>query len=231
MSKFDLIKNLWPEGNRRTVGARTATWRMFAAVEAAAAKRDELSKDYRLTRAGVREQMRAVLKAEVRQSFLEARVALKNANDAVAIARNSIRMPAHDKTDLVSALLRQELRNEWKQLPISDRLKMLVDANADPMLVQAVFELPAAFTGIPAASRDDILQVHLEKAHPAATREVREDTEQLGVMKTAIETVANEIYSMGEFETQVEFKHFVFDQPFERGKPPVALPPLVPEAA
>lgn len=217
----------FPEGNVRTASARAAFVKLLETAEAAGKKVDEIKRDGRLTPVGAREKVREYLAGEPRQAFLAARLALKEGFELLRKAREAIRFPALDRADVAGAMLRREIRDKLAALPVNERLDLLGD-DADILIVQSAFELPAPLSIVPAESRDRIIQAHLSKAHPAATHDLKRDTAEIEVLRAAVAIGRNVLHDLGAFTTDQELKSWVYEVPSTPENARTALPDLVP---
>ncbi|MBI5128939.1 MAG: hypothetical protein HZA66_05825 [Rhodopseudomonas palustris] len=95
-----------------------------------------------------------------------------------------------NKTDVVAAMLRQETRTmlrEMKDQPaVMQLLFDVVQSGRDLIMIEAVFEAPAAFSGLDAAGAEMVLNFLLENHAAPELEAISEQSEALDLVQAAI---------------------------------------------
>jgi hypothetical protein len=125
---------------------RDAAANCLAIGEKFANQRQQLERDGHLSEIGRRAKLTEATKAHARE-LREARAPIREQADRIASLRGQIKPVAVDRSDIVSALERAEIRAYVRGLRTQDQITALLKQN-DPKILDAVLEMPAALSGV-----------------------------------------------------------------------------------
>jgi hypothetical protein len=107
----------------------------------------------------------------------------EKAKARMAERRAKLQPPLIDKTDAAAAAIRSELRAQLVRMSAGERKAFL--PTADPMFWHAVLEAPSALTGIDNDTRDAVLSLAIESAHPGQLAKLEHDSEAVQLLEVA----------------------------------------------
>jgi hypothetical protein len=123
-----------------------------------------------------------------------ARQTIKNAKAELSELKAKVKPLATDKTDLVSAMLRAEMRDWLRSKPQAERDKITSDPEKlDPQIAQAVMEMPAALTGVSEMHRDALIQRAVQAEHGETIAQIEELERGIELAEKAVESSRYEI--------------------------------------
>jgi hypothetical protein len=132
--------------------------------------------------------------SEAVPSLHRARQTIKNAKAELAELRAKVKPPALDKTDLVSAMLRAEMRDWFRSKPQSERDRLTADpTKIDPDLARAVMEMPAELTGVSEMHRNALIERAVEAEHGNTIAEIHDLERGIELAERAVEVSRDEI--------------------------------------
>lgn len=108
---------------------------------------EALRKEGKLTKAGISEKLREFARTETLPALNQASAMVKRMRDDVKSRRAALGLKPVDKTDLVAAMLRSEVRAWIKGMDQSGKAAVLFDDSMPDIVIQAVFELPPQMIG------------------------------------------------------------------------------------
>jgi len=129
--------------------------------------------------------------------------------------RSKVKLQPTDKTDLVSAMLRAEMRDFLRSKPRAER-DAYIRENAeklDPQMALAVMEMPAELTGISIVQRDALIERALEAQHGEALKHVQELERGIELAERAVQLGREEIIKESEADPH-QFNELA--EPFEK---------------
>jgi hypothetical protein len=144
-----------------TAALRKAAEACFTIAEKFAKHRDSLERDGFLTPAGKRAKLTEALTKQFARDMRDARAPIEAAAKDIELLRGNIKPVQVDRTDVVAAMERAEIRAFIRSLPSADKIAALLN-HADPKILDAVLDAPAALSGVP-------------EQHYAAAKEAREE--------------------------------------------------------
>lgn len=232
------LEDLWRRYSERTSTARERAKlsSLITAVKHCQQSTAATRADERLSTVGKQEKIRTHLVGEFLPALRGAEDALRSGRERLARARAALSVPAPDKGDVVGALHRAEIRAAWKALPLADRLAMITPHNPetikkvradgtteevangghtfvpDPLLLQAITEIPFFATGLPASARatfDRLLDAVIDQAHPGASVELAADEEDYVALASSITMAKKVAEELGEFASDVHLDEFL----------------------
>jgi hypothetical protein len=148
-------------------------------------------------------------------TFSRGRHQIAAAKREAAELRGKVKLQPADKTDLVSAMLRAEMRDFLRSKSQAER-DAYIRANAenlDPQMALAVMEMPAELSGISTVQRDALIERALEAQHGDALKEVQELERGIEIAERAVQLGREEIIREAEADPH-QFNQLA--EPFER---------------
>ncbi len=144
-------------------------------LDAVEARAREHAASGRFTPDGVRQAtLQTILHGAV-PALHRARRDIKLAKAERDALRSKITIQKADKTDLVSAMQRAEMRDWFRSKPQAERDAITRNPDKlDPLMVQALVEFPIEMTGIAPTHRELLIERELEAQHGETIAEIRE---------------------------------------------------------
>jgi hypothetical protein len=133
-------------------------------------------------------------------TFHRGRQQIAAAKREVAEIRSKAKLEPVDKADLVSAMLRAEMRDWLRSKPQAERdafLSKNMDS-LDPQMALAVMEMPAEMTGISTVQRDALVERALEAQHGPELQAAQELERGIELAERAVEMGREEIVREAE---------------------------------
>jgi hypothetical protein len=126
--------------------------------------------------------------------FKRGRNAIDAAKREAKELRDKIKLQPPDKTDIVGALRRREIREFLKAMPPKDRNAYISKnrENMDPDMALAIVEMPAAFSGVLEMDRTQLVDAALQSQHGEAMKELTELERAIEIAESAVETGRDE---------------------------------------
>ncbi|MGX1107513.1 hypothetical protein [Bradyrhizobium elkanii] len=123
-----------------------------------------------------------------------ARQTIKSAKTERDELRAKVKPPATDKTDLVSAMLRAEMRDWFRSKPQSERDRISADpAKMDSQLALALMEMPAELTGVSAMHRNALIEHTVQAEHAETIATIKDLERGIELAERAVEASREEI--------------------------------------
>jgi hypothetical protein len=138
--------------------------------------------------------------AQLSPTLARGRQQIAAAKREVAELKSKIKIAPIDKTDMVSAVLRVEMRDFLRSKPQAERDAYL-RANAeklDPQMALAIMEVPAEMSGVSSVQREALIERALEVQHGDTIREVKELERGIEIAERAVELGREEIIREAE---------------------------------
>ncbi|MGK7058067.1 hypothetical protein AB4853_16520 [Bradyrhizobium sp. 1050_B9_N1_2] len=171
-------------------------------------KGSDVSKDNRLTPVGRKEKLQEYVGKEAHQ-VVRARRTLARIKEKHAAKYASLQPKSPDKTDVVAAVARSDLRSMLRGMPIGKSMQILLADDADPMLLAAVLELPNYASGINDETRRMVTERVIERDHPGALADLERDAEAIDLLDVAVRVAAGTARDIGEFPNDRLFDDFI----------------------
>jgi hypothetical protein len=149
-------------------------------------ERESLERSGHLTPAGLQDRLRKSAAASVVPELKKGRGKLIAARSAVAAKRAELMAPTIDKSDVAAALVRRELREYMRGLPVPERMSLLLQGD-DPRLMVAYLELPA-LVPLPDEFRRRLEEVRLEKLHGPEVQQLQQADEVYELVQAVVDT-------------------------------------------
>lgn len=151
----------------------------------------------KLTASGIRDKVRQTAASEVVPALKRARYALDGAKATVAAQRARMMDAPLDKSDIVGAMVRQEIRAKLAAMDQGQRMDLLL--NGDQRIYDAWRELPT-FVPVPDEFMANLQERRLEARDPVAMEQLREADEAINVVETMLRAATEELREAAEFE-------------------------------
>ena len=170
------------------------------------ARKAEGAKSGRLTADGIKADALQFATQQLAVGFRRGKHQLDAAKREAADLRSKIALQPVDKTDLVSAMLRAEMRDYLRSKTQSERDAFIREnANTlDPEMARAFTEVPPEISGISTVQREALLEKALEAQHPGALQEVQELERAIELAEKAVNLGRDEIIR----EAETDSHHF-----------------------
>jgi hypothetical protein len=188
MSLSQTLKSRWrPEFDKHGVAveARKAFHNVLDAAESLAKARATFAADNTLSDIGRAKQLNALAAGEASR-VTKAQRALSMGRDAVREQRMKLTPTVKDTKNLAAASLRKEIRESMRSKTAAEIFAIASDPNADPLIVEAMFEAPLILTGITSDQRDHLLHIVIERTAGPALVAINEQNEALDLLDAAL---------------------------------------------
>jgi hypothetical protein len=169
------------------------------------AKRSELAADKTLSDLGRRQKLTELAKGEAKH-VAKAQRAFAVARDKMRDQRRALMPTVKDKANVAAASLRQEIRAAMKGLPRADIAALVNDPTTDSIVLEALFEGPTILTGLDPTTRDQLLEMAVERTAGPALVALQEQDEALELLNAANRVAAETL------RTAVDVHPDAFDQ-------------------
>lgn len=163
-------------------------------IDAAEAKTREHAASGRFTAEGVRQATLKTILHDAVPTLHRARRDIRVAKAERDALRSKIKPIQTDRTDLVSAMLRTEMRDWLRAKPQAER-DAYVTRNLDkldPQMLQAVLEVPLEMTGVAGTHRDLLIERALEAQHGEDIAAIKELERGIELAERAVEASRDE---------------------------------------
>src|SRR6266436_3528819 len=142
----------------------------------------KIGADANLSAAGKKQKVQKFVSDQAHE-LVRVRMAAEKAKANLAKRRAKLQPPPIDKTDAAAAAIRSELRAQLVRMSAGERKAFL--PTADPMFWQAVLEAPNALTNIDNDTRESVLSLAIESAHPGQLAKLEHDSEAIQLLEVA----------------------------------------------
>ena len=150
---------------------RKAAENCLAVSERFARERDLIAQNGHLTQEGVRAQLTEALRRTYDRDLRDARKPFDAAAAKLKSMREQVKPAQVDRTDVVAALERQEIRAFVRGLNVQERTKLLTPGS-DPRVLDAVLDAPAALSGVPEPYFAQVKAWREEQLHGPLLKEI-----------------------------------------------------------
>jgi hypothetical protein len=189
MSISDQIKQRWNserfDRHPLAVVARRHFHQVLDARDKIETKRAELADDRTLSDIGRRQKLNEFAKGEAGH-MAKAQRALAVARDKMRDQRKALMPTVKDKTDAAAASLRQEIRSAMKGTPRAEIAALVNDPATDSIVLEALFEGPTILTDLDSTTRDQLLEMAVERTAGPALVALAEQDEALDTLDAAL---------------------------------------------
>jgi hypothetical protein len=170
---------------------------------------DDLAKAGKFTARGLAQERIAKLKAGVVSKMRQDRLLIDRTAQELKQRRATLKRPVLDRTDVVAALDRREIRDRVQSLPLSEQRKILFDKDCDSRILDAILDMPKVLSGIPDEIFHIVEAARLEQLFAPALREIEEMEAVVAEATAAAEVARNDQRSASgleprQFERAVE---------------------------
>jgi hypothetical protein len=191
-----------------------ATARLAAAAaecltisERFANQRELLERDGYLTPEGKRVKLAEALTKQFARDLRDARKPIESAAQEVTRLRGEVKPVQVDRTDVVAAMERQEIRAFIRSLPSGDKIAALLK-QADPKILDAVLDAPAALSGVPEEHYARAKTAREEQLHGPQLREIEALQSVVDEANAAAQVARNDLVTTVEMD-QASFDKLV----------------------
>jgi hypothetical protein len=194
----------------------------LASVDAAEARKSAAVQSAKFTPEGIRADVLQYGASQLAPVLHKGKAQIAAAKRELADKRSQIKPPVADRTDMVGAMLRAEMRSFVKNHPDRDGYLRDLD-KLSPEMAQALREVPAEMSGISPSQHSALVNRSLEATHAEAIAEVTELERAISLAEKAADLAREEL------AREAEIPLHQFDQvakPFEErsgGAEPVWL--------
>jgi hypothetical protein len=165
------------------------------AVDKIGTRKADAMRSGKFTAAGAADEALQYALSELVPTFKRGRNTIDVAKAEAKSLRDTIKLKQPDKSDIVGAMHRREMREFLKAMPAKDRNRYVSQRreNMDPNLALAIVEMPAEFSGVLASDRNDLLDRALEAQHGNKMTQLRDLEHAIEVAASAVETGRDEV--------------------------------------
>jgi hypothetical protein len=165
------------------------------AVDSIEARKADTLRSGKFTPSGAADDALKYALTDLVPSFKRGRDTIQTAKREVASLRDKIKPQPTDKTDVVGAIRRWEMREFLRAMPDKARRDYIGKRreNIDPELALAVVELPSEFSGVLETDRNELLDHALRSQHGDAMEQLVELERAIEVAESAVETGRDEV--------------------------------------
>jgi hypothetical protein len=169
--------------------------RAMGAYDNFGAEKAKIADDANLSPKGKRDKISKFV-AEQAHELVRVRLAAEKAKANVAKRRDRLQPPPIDKTDAAAAAIRSELRSQLARMGAFEKKAFL--PTADPMFWSALLEAPNALTGVDNDTRQTVLTLAVETAHPGQLGRIEKDQEAVQLLETASQVLSEMAVEVAE---------------------------------
>lgn len=150
-------------------------------------KSAEIEKDAKLSAIGKVDAMRGYLASDAAPVVYRAGQLVKHAQRRLTAWRARLETPATiDKTDVAAAVLRSEYRTRFAAMKPAEKSRWLHSGTIDPVMYQAICEVPADMLGIDQTFRERMVAAWIEQKHPGAVQQIDDSVEAVALIDAAL---------------------------------------------
>jgi hypothetical protein len=171
---------------------RRAYFGALDAVDAVEARKADALKSGKFTPASAADDALQFALSELVPTFKQGRTTIDAAKREAKSLRDKIRLQSPDKSDVVGAMHRREMRDFLRGMPDKDRNRY-VNQRRENMDALAIVEMPAEFSGVLESDRNDLLDRAVEAQHDEKMTQLRELEHAIEVAESAVETGRDEV--------------------------------------
>ena len=195
MSATKALKGRWrPELDKHpaAVVVRKHFHRILDSVDTLAAERSRLAADNTLSDIGRAQKLQKVA-VEHAGPIAKAMPAIEAGRQAVEKQRVALTPSVKDKRDVASAMLRQEIRRTLLDKGPAKAYELASAPDADPIVLEAVFEAPPALSGLTKEQRAHLLAAVVERTAGPAVAAISDQEEALALLNSAVRVSAESV--------------------------------------
>jgi hypothetical protein len=185
---------------------RAAAAQCLAIGDKFAQQRDLLERDSHLSDVGRRAKITDAVRVHARD-LRDARKPILEAQQNLDRLRGQIKPVAIDRTDVVAAMERQEIRAFIRGLSSQDKISALLKNN-DPKILDAVLDAPAALSGIEEQHYAAALAARKEQLHGPALMEIEQLKTVIDEANAVAQTARRDLMSTSDLQPD-EFEKIV----------------------
>lgn len=156
----------------------------FDLIESINKKRADVNSDKRLSDVGRAGEIQAFAATKA-STLVKARTAVSAAKEALQKQRVELAPAVKDKKDIARALLRQEVRSLMRSKTASDA-EIFALASDDPVIMEAIFEVPSVISNLTDRQRDNALNVFLDRNASQQVAVIGEQNDAIELLEVAV---------------------------------------------
>jgi hypothetical protein len=189
----------------------------LAAVDKFGEHKAAAMKSGKFTADGIKDEVLTFGLTQLVPTFHRGRQVIAAAKRELAALRDKVKLAPVDKTDLVAAMRRQEMRSYLRGLPSDERNRVLARAdNLDPETALAIVEMPAMYSGVMEVDRNQLVDAALQAQHGEDVPRIKELETAIATAESAVEAGREEVAHENGIFDPVKFNELAAD--FEKGK-------------
>jgi hypothetical protein len=189
----------------------------LTAVDKLGERKAAAMKSGKFTSEGLKDEVLKFGLSQLVPAFHRGRQVIAAAKRELAALRDKVKLAPVDKTDLVAALRRQEMRSYLRGLPSEERNRVLARAdNLDPETALAIVEMPAIYSGVLDVDRNQLVDRALQAQHGEDVPRIQELESAIATAEGAVEAGREEVALENGIFDPVKFNELAAD--FEKGK-------------
>jgi hypothetical protein len=189
---------LWefePKPNTTLAKLEAAYMAGVEAVDRVEARARANATNGKFTPEGVKDDVLRFALNDIVPELHRARTTIKKAKAEVAERRSKLTLAQPDKSDAAGAILRMQIRQKIEGMKTSEQNRYF-DSYGDNLpseVAQAILEMPAEFSGVPASLRNQVLHRALEAQHGPEFAEIAEIEQGIEAAENWVEGSRNEV--------------------------------------
>jgi hypothetical protein len=182
-----------------TAKLRAAAQKCLAISERLAQERAAIDRDGHLTREGKQARLTEVLKKNYGRELRDARKPFDEFARNIAAVRETVKPVTVDRTDVVAAMERQEMRAFMRGLSNAEKTALLLES-PDARFLDAVLDAPAALSGIAPEIYGRAKDAREEQIHGPVLRELEAMEALLADAQNAALIARNDLMSIVDLD-------------------------------
>jgi hypothetical protein len=154
----------------------------------------------KFTEQGIRQEMLETLKGSTAAQMRRARLPIDRAARELKDRRAALKRPVLDRTDVVAAGDRREIRSRLQSLPHIEQVKILLNPNCDSRILEALLDGPRELSGVADDVYAQVESAQLERLHGPALREIEEMESAVAEAVAAVDVARNDVRAQSGLE-------------------------------
>lgn len=192
-------------GQPRFAAILRAVDRALATSEHIRDKAAENAKDGHLSAVGRRDKNHKFV-AEKAHEVIRARKAVEKAKARAEQKKAALKLPTPDPTE---GPMRSEMRQMLRNMPSSEKARLLIGSAADPAFIRAALEGHNALSGINDQLREMLVAQEIEKAFPGAMSKIEMEMEVIELLEVSAQILCQTAASVADIPSDHLLQEFV----------------------
>jgi hypothetical protein len=199
-----------PEAVRWAAPLRIAMVRALDVHDSIRSKHDELTRDPNLSGLGRKDRMVKWLGETAAPKIFQSRTHVATATARIASRRAKLETPpAIDKTDMAAAFVREAYRSRFAAMKVGDKAHWLLSKQLDPVMYQALSEMPPAMLGIDPTFHKQMVNNWIQLTNPGALAQIEDMDEAVTLARAAYDMSRMIGAQAGDFPNDIAFSTLV----------------------